>query len=245
MVTHDQFIPKEYLPTFNSCTIEMFLWKIPGLTERFIYANDDFFAVNKLTISNLFDQDKILINSSVKTNNKTMYDHHCINCYNLIFGKLNNEKYLTFEHCFRPYFKSEMKQCFEMYKDQILNSITRFRSHKNYNCYLYLEDLVAKHKYDKAKLHILYCDSRNSTQNLHKMPNIDIACINDGQEINIYDDEILNTYFMHKFPNRSMFELTDYVYEKPVDINKYLQQPKKETKKDTRADGQSGAFLYF
>ena len=43
IVTHAEFIPKEFLPTFNSCTIEMFLHNISGLSEIFIYSNDDIF----------------------------------------------------------------------------------------------------------------------------------------------------------------------------------------------------------
>ena len=31
------------LPTFNSLAIETFLWNIPGLSDRFIYFNDDVF----------------------------------------------------------------------------------------------------------------------------------------------------------------------------------------------------------
>lgn len=42
-VSHREFIPAEYLPTFNSRTIEMNLWRIKGLSEHFIYFNDDFF----------------------------------------------------------------------------------------------------------------------------------------------------------------------------------------------------------
>jgi len=40
-VNHEDFIPEEYLPTFNSRTIEMNLWRINGLSEHFIYFNDD------------------------------------------------------------------------------------------------------------------------------------------------------------------------------------------------------------
>ena len=34
---------QDLLPTFNSLAIETFLWNIPGLSERFIYFNDDVF----------------------------------------------------------------------------------------------------------------------------------------------------------------------------------------------------------
>ena len=42
LVHHDQVIPEKYLPTFNSNVIESFLHQIPGLSENFIYMNDDF-----------------------------------------------------------------------------------------------------------------------------------------------------------------------------------------------------------
>lgn len=41
IVRQSEFVPGEFLPTFNSMTVEHFLWRIPGLSERFLYANDD------------------------------------------------------------------------------------------------------------------------------------------------------------------------------------------------------------
>ena len=41
IVLHEDFIPKEYLPTFNCNTIETHLHLIHGLSEKFIYFNDD------------------------------------------------------------------------------------------------------------------------------------------------------------------------------------------------------------
>lgn len=41
IVRHDEFIPKEYLPTFCSNTIENNLWRIQDLSEHFVYFNDD------------------------------------------------------------------------------------------------------------------------------------------------------------------------------------------------------------
>ena len=43
VIDHKEFIPDKYLPTFNSRTIEMNLWRIQGLSEHFIYFNDDLF----------------------------------------------------------------------------------------------------------------------------------------------------------------------------------------------------------
>ena len=43
LVRHDEFMPAEYLPTFSSYPIELNLHRIKGLSEYFIYFNDDMF----------------------------------------------------------------------------------------------------------------------------------------------------------------------------------------------------------
>ena len=46
-ITHSDYIPKEYLPVFSSHPIEIHLHRIPGLSDRFVYFNDDIFLINK------------------------------------------------------------------------------------------------------------------------------------------------------------------------------------------------------
>lgn len=41
LVKHEDFMPKECLPTFNSCAIELHMHKIKDLSEHFVYFNDD------------------------------------------------------------------------------------------------------------------------------------------------------------------------------------------------------------
>lgn len=43
LVKHEDYIPKEYLPTFNCNTIELNLHRIPELSEQFVLFNDDVF----------------------------------------------------------------------------------------------------------------------------------------------------------------------------------------------------------
>lgn len=43
VVRHTDYIPPQYLPTFNSCPIELNMHRIDGLSERFVYFNDDTF----------------------------------------------------------------------------------------------------------------------------------------------------------------------------------------------------------
>ena len=54
IVDHKDFIPKEYLPTFSSHTIEMNLHRIKGLSENFVYFNDDMFLLQKTRSSDFF-----------------------------------------------------------------------------------------------------------------------------------------------------------------------------------------------
>ncbi len=42
------------LPTFNSMTIESMIWRIPGLSERLIYFNDDVFLAGPIAPSDVF-----------------------------------------------------------------------------------------------------------------------------------------------------------------------------------------------
>lgn len=43
LVKHEDYMPKECLPTFNSCAIELHMHKIKGLSDHFVYFNDDIF----------------------------------------------------------------------------------------------------------------------------------------------------------------------------------------------------------
>lgn len=45
IVKHEDYIPKEFLPTFDSCVLEIYMHQIPGLAEHFVYFNDDVFLI--------------------------------------------------------------------------------------------------------------------------------------------------------------------------------------------------------
>jgi len=58
VVSHADFIPPEYLPTFASDTIALNLHRIPGLSEHFIYFNDDMFMINPARETGFFKHGK-------------------------------------------------------------------------------------------------------------------------------------------------------------------------------------------
>jgi hypothetical protein len=45
---------EQHLPTFNSRSIISLLWRIPGLAERFVYFNDDFFLLRPVAPTDFF-----------------------------------------------------------------------------------------------------------------------------------------------------------------------------------------------
>ncbi|MDR0796471.1 MAG: stealth family protein [Tannerella sp.] len=54
LVNHEDIIPAQFLPCFNSAVIERYLHKINDLTEHFVYFNDDFFITNTIHQNRFF-----------------------------------------------------------------------------------------------------------------------------------------------------------------------------------------------
>jgi|25_taG_2_1085351.scaffolds.fasta_scaffold01348_3 hypothetical protein len=52
---------EEYLPVFNSCSIETMLFRIPNLSEHFIILNDDFFIMKEVSVDDFFINGKPII----------------------------------------------------------------------------------------------------------------------------------------------------------------------------------------
>ena len=53
-VDHSDFIPQDYLPTFNSNVIELCLNRINDLSEQFILFNDDMFILRPMEQDEFF-----------------------------------------------------------------------------------------------------------------------------------------------------------------------------------------------
>jgi len=54
LVNHEDYIPKEFLPCFNSSLLEMYLHKIQDIAEHFVYFNDDFYIINNIEPDRFF-----------------------------------------------------------------------------------------------------------------------------------------------------------------------------------------------
>lgn len=180
-VYHNEFIPGQFLPTFNSTTIEMFLWNIPNLSEHFIYANDDMLPTGELKPSDFFDfesgkikigwrEDNFVINCNV-------YGYQCHNCNVALSNRLGanypKDKVLKPLHSFTPMIRSHCKSSFFLIKDYILPHIRAFRTQYQYNQYIY--PLYEHWKYGTmpSKIDFLYTELKEDFDLNHQ-----ICCIN-------------------------------------------------------------------
>lgn len=72
IIDHSLIMPQEIIPCFNSNVIEYFLPKIPALSERFLYANDDFFLGRTVRSSDFFEDGMPIVRVKVMNKYKTL-----------------------------------------------------------------------------------------------------------------------------------------------------------------------------
>lgn len=144
IIYHAQFIPQKYLPTFNSTTIEMFLWNIKDLGEYFIYANDDMLPFKPLTQDNFFTEDghiKIEWWNEDFRELGTIFRKQCLNSYQYVAYRLNKKfesyKYIRPAHSMTPMIKSHCEQAYRLLEDYINKHIRAFRTQYQVNQYIY------------------------------------------------------------------------------------------------------------
>lgn len=178
VVLHKDFIWKSFLPTFNSTTIEMFLWNIPNLSEYFIYANDDMLPTKPMKPSDFFDSGKIKINwrKIAFDKNGNTYLHQCNNnCKALLkaFGLDYKGDIVRPVHSYTPMIKSHCISAFELLKWDIAPHIKAFRTNYQYNQYIYPIYELLKYGTLDSPIDFLYTELDKEIELNHQ-----ICCIN-------------------------------------------------------------------
>lgn len=201
VVLHSDFIPRQFLPVYNSCTIEMFLHKIPNLSEHFLYANDDLYVMKKVNPINFFSQNKVKQNFISNHNENHVCGKINANGFKQVYNK---EFSFKPEHALKPLLKSKYEECFNKYKKEIYNSITTTRSSQNFNVYLfvYYLDFLGLSERSSLSFKIFCCWDMSAFIKIK-----DIVCINDNLDINIYEDKRLNERFENLFSEKSKYEM--------------------------------------
>lgn len=116
VVFHKDFIPENILPTFNSASIEMYLHRIPGLAEHFIYANDDMFINSELPANFFFTKNGLPIirlqkSTCKKLAGKSIYSYTVLKMQELIKQEYGIFYDLEPHHNIDTYTKSICLEC--------------------------------------------------------------------------------------------------------------------------------------
>ena len=220
IVYHEDFIPKQHLPTFNSCTIESFFWNIPDLTDKVIYFNDDMFPIRPLSVDDFFTGDlpNIKFTEPESYSERTIFRAQCRSSIDLITNVLGLPKFKPGK-IVRPYHisssitKDSMQAISSLCKDAIGNVATMLRNPKNVNQYIYLYYHYFTGNYVDKTVDYKYFELNESnisniinaiSNGEHKM-----VCLNDSDKLKDYARVryLLQTCFERKFPTKCRYEI--------------------------------------
>jgi hypothetical protein len=217
IVLHEDIIPAEYLPTFNSTTIEMFLHRIPGLDEQYIYFNDDIFPVMPSVPEDFFRDGKAVIGMSRHLFVTGMYKRHVRRSDSLARAALGLPKGLTFlraQHSCIPVLKSQSAEVAERQQEAVKKSLSRVRNDGNINMtlflsYMYHKSLVINQRQSCRHISLAAVTQSRLRESIME-PERRMLCINDVRlsedKFTTYRDLIIGM-FENRFPLRSRFEL--------------------------------------
>lgn len=145
---------EKYLPVFNSLSIETLMWRIPGLSEHFLYFNDDLMLVSDSSVEDYFVDDKIVVYGRYCSlvwaridyflrPRKNGYKPLSFKNFMLNAAKAVGENYLMYRlsHSPHPMKVSTFRDFFEKHPDLMEANIKcRFREPQQFNpaelCYL-------------------------------------------------------------------------------------------------------------
>lgn len=120
IVDHQELIPAALLPTFDSSNIESYVHRIPGLSERYFYLNDDVFFGAPVDVNDWFWSDGVYVSWSDEPpvtdeplrRDATSLENAC-RLSNLQLsplaaqaGSAYQHTFRTFSHCPRPMLRS-------------------------------------------------------------------------------------------------------------------------------------------
>ena len=216
IVYHENFIPKQFLPTFNSCTIESFLPNIEDLSEQFLYFNDDMLPISLMGLSDFFMEQTPCIQFIDREPIKSLFGKHCRSGLDLIASKLNKEKYpfnrlLVPEHTITPMLTSTLFHVSELCKYDILRTISMLRRKENLNQYIYSYYQYFTDNYIQGMCRYYYIDLDSDLrciEYLLNQSNFQIICLNDSDKVSDYEarKKQLIALLDAKFPDRCKYE---------------------------------------
>ncbi len=216
IVDHKEIMPINARPNFNAFTIEHYIVNIKGLSEHFLYANDDMMFSNEVVPGDFFKDGKpiyIFAGKITKTNDN----------YSIVLARSYVEMKKKFgfyyknlirfpHHNIDPYTRTNILNCQKEFKQEFKETMnSKFRSNLDifrniYHLYgIFKED--AYYKIQRKKYISAYFDMHNfSFKSLEHIKNRKMFCVNDNEITTDLDRDNYVAIMETLFPKKSSFE---------------------------------------
>ena len=220
-----EIMPNNILPSFNSNVIEQFLYKIPDLSEQFLYANDDMFINANLNPAFFFEAGKPIIRMLpdffVKQKmNLKRYLNIKINAYRLAIEnsyKLFEKKYKLFypikdHHNINAYLKSDYRAVVEgVFETELAATHSnRFRDKTDIQRilvnYYSLANATGVLKYVKRKESCRIKVHRTNYMRYISKYKPKVFCLNDSEHATDFHRSHVEPFLKKIFPVKATFE---------------------------------------
>ena len=216
VVLHADIIPAAYLPTFTSTTIELFLHRIPGLSEQFLYFNDDMFPLMDAVEADFFPGGRPAMGFSRHLWAGNLYKRQTRNADRLARAALGQRSGLFFlrpQHTCSPMLRSVSEEAFRRLEPQLLATITPLRDVRNVNQYLFLDYALLSGRGVARRISNLHVSLAATTpERLAEAivsPSRTMVCINDvelsPERYEALRSAMLAAFSQH-FPTKSVYE---------------------------------------
>ncbi|MDE6158802.1 MAG: Stealth CR1 domain-containing protein [Bacteroidaceae bacterium] len=227
IVDHRDILPAECLPCFNSVIIEYFIYRIPGLAEHFLYANDDTFINRPITEADFFSADGLPI---VRLRRKrfrrlrwfwkTYVCRKPLSNYRAtvaLAAQLVNRKYGKYynampHHCMDAYLKSDYRHVIEeVMRDEVrANLKNHIRSERDIQrvvfSYILLAEKRGQLRYVGESESINVAIHRRSKYELLDTCRPLFFCLNDSESAGDDDRATAKALMEKRFPRKSQYE---------------------------------------
>jgi hypothetical protein len=228
IIDHREILPPEALPCYNSVVIEYFLYKIPDLSEHFLYANDDMLFNAELRPDFFFDaaDDYPIMRLKRKPFAKwayklekllkkelSVYKQTLVNAANLVGKKYHKYYSGKPHHSIDAYLRSDYQAVIEsVFKEDIKPCTTNhLRSkHDIQRIIFLLYALAIGHGHlkfvDKTESCVVRLQRKNYGKYFDKY-HPKLICVNDSERVTDNDRTRMKNYLSNLFPQKSSFEL--------------------------------------
>ena len=194
----------------------MFLHKIEGLDERYLYFNDDMFPVAPCKETDFYRDGRAVLGMKRYILAAGLYKKHCRNSDRLARKALGMPSSMVFvrpQHICSPMLKSECEAAFSKVEDDVLKSVSRLREPYNVNQYFFLDYMYHNGRLIPEKISNKHLSTAVASASkicaFIRKPDRLFCCINDVQmseEKFVQMKDAILQAFEERLPAKSRFE---------------------------------------